>query len=642
MRKRSLASRAFVLLGMVIIVSFGPMALPGGLDSAEGQPSTMVVAQDGSGDYLTISDALASVTDGFTIEVRPGTYNENIVVDKRVDLIGAGNDTTFIRGNGTVDVVSIESDKTTFAGFHVSGSGDDRAGIATRADQVTIRNTTCTNNTIGIFINGTRVSVQDNNCSDNSGIGIKVHIPIRNPWTAIYRNSCVRNKNYGIFVLETDNVTAGGNTCSRSVYGIFYQGSDFISISWNRCDSNVDHGIYISGGEGKTLDNNVCTNNGDGIELRFTSIWDVWMNRCEKNGKGIHVLQSSSTSLAMNDCIRNGDGIFLETSEQIRLLLNNCSDNSASGIHLAEDASHNTIEHNSLYNNTERGIYLRSSSSHNMFDNNTIHGSKYGIRAVQYSENNTAKCNNIFGNSLAGIHVGDNSEAVNASHTWWGTTSGPFHQTMNPNGTGNNVTDFVSFLPWATVRINQAPTGKITEPDHMVTIQTEGDEIRFDGQGNDPGEVVRYRWVSSIDGEIHNDTSANFTTSKLTPGNHTISLYVQDDCGLWSEPDTIWIIVEEKDDDDEFFLSTPAGLLLIGIMFLVLAGGYYMMNQPPGTHAKEMGPKMENDGPQPDSAREREITKEGFQKDAPWQGKGVEAPLRSDTEVGLSDKPDMK
>jgi hypothetical protein len=53
---------------------------------------THVVAQDGSGDFTTISDAVVAAQDGDTIMVRPGTYTEAITIDKDITLMGDGED----------------------------------------------------------------------------------------------------------------------------------------------------------------------------------------------------------------------------------------------------------------------------------------------------------------------------------------------------------------------------------------------------------------------------------------------------------------------------------------------------------------------------------------------------------------------
>jgi hypothetical protein len=53
-------------------------------------PQTIVVAQDGSGDVRSITEAVAMATDGDVILVRPGTYREAVVVDKDISIRGDG------------------------------------------------------------------------------------------------------------------------------------------------------------------------------------------------------------------------------------------------------------------------------------------------------------------------------------------------------------------------------------------------------------------------------------------------------------------------------------------------------------------------------------------------------------------------
>jgi len=67
----------------------------------------------------------------------------------------------------------------------------------------------------------------------------------------------------------------------------------------------------------------------------------------------------------------------------------------------------------------------------------------------------------------------------------------------------------------------------------------EGETISFSGSGTDTdGTIVMYEWKSSRDGELND--SASFTTSLLSPGNHTIMFRVQDDTGAYSD----WAMVD--------------------------------------------------------------------------------------------------
>jgi hypothetical protein len=57
---------------------------------------TIVVAQDGSGDYTTISEAVAAAADGNEILVKPDTYAESIEIDKDIKLRGEDRDGVII------------------------------------------------------------------------------------------------------------------------------------------------------------------------------------------------------------------------------------------------------------------------------------------------------------------------------------------------------------------------------------------------------------------------------------------------------------------------------------------------------------------------------------------------------------------
>ena len=82
-----------------------------------------------------------------------------------------------------------------------------------------------------------------------------------------------------------------------------------------------------------------------------------------------------------------------------------------------------------------------------------------------------------------------------------------------------------------TLAENQPPTA------YIDTISpnpaTQGDTVIFTGHGDDPdGSIMAYNWRSSIDGQL--STSASFSTSTLSVGEHTIYFKVQDNNSAWS------------------------------------------------------------------------------------------------------------
>jgi parallel beta-helix repeat protein len=78
---------------------------------------------------------------------------------------------------------------------------------------------------------------------------------------------------------------------------------------------------------------------------------------------------------------------------------------------------------------------------------NQLYGNQVGI----YTLNGAlpiVRGNEIRNNSLTGLANADLTVPVDATGNWWGATSGPYHPTLNAAGTGNAVSDGVTFDPW--------------------------------------------------------------------------------------------------------------------------------------------------------------------------------------------------
>lgn len=87
---------------------------------------------------------------------------------------------------------------------------------------------------------------------------------------------------------------------------------------------------------------------------------------------------------------------------------------------------------------------------------------------------------------------------------------------------------------------NTAPTATITNPSTGATYCS-GEFVNFRGTSFDPNELAglpdsAYAWRSNLDGSL--GTGADYSTSSLTNGTHTVTLRVTDSGGLFDE-DTI-------------------------------------------------------------------------------------------------------
>ena len=80
---------------------------------------------------------------------------------------------------------------------------------------------------------------------------------------------------------------------------------------------------------------------------------------------------------------------------------------------------------------------------------NKVRAGVYVSNVYYYSPGNanpTINCNEIVGNGW-GAYNGT-AQIVNAKDNWWGDNSGPFQETVNPEGKGNPVSTNINFTPW--------------------------------------------------------------------------------------------------------------------------------------------------------------------------------------------------
>ncbi|MFL5341736.1 MAG: FG-GAP-like repeat-containing protein [Gemmataceae bacterium] len=83
---------------------------------------------------------------------------------------------------------------------------------------------------------------------------------------------------------------------------------------------------------------------------------------------------------------------------------------------------------------------------------NSLHDNQYGFFVgIQFPDSDSssvvARYNNIFNNTVGAF---SSNPTVDATHNWWGSTSGPQNATNNPTGTGNPVNNPVTFSSFGT------------------------------------------------------------------------------------------------------------------------------------------------------------------------------------------------
>jgi parallel beta-helix repeat protein len=130
-------------------ISFSPVSGNYDYKYARVIPETLRVPSE----YPTIQYALDSAIDEDTIYVAPGTYYENLYVNKRVQIIGDDWRTTTIDGNYSGNVVLIIASNVTIQGFNLTHSGTGSSGLALyHVTNCNISGNALTNNGLGLYV----------------------------------------------------------------------------------------------------------------------------------------------------------------------------------------------------------------------------------------------------------------------------------------------------------------------------------------------------------------------------------------------------------------------------------------------------------------------------------------------------------
>jgi parallel beta-helix repeat protein len=95
-----------------------------------GRGNTLYVGGSESGNYSSIQDAIDNSSNGDNVFVYNGTYIENVIVNKTINLTGEDRESTIIDGGGSGDVVYVSKDWVNITRFCIQNSGSDYTGDA--------------------------------------------------------------------------------------------------------------------------------------------------------------------------------------------------------------------------------------------------------------------------------------------------------------------------------------------------------------------------------------------------------------------------------------------------------------------------------------------------------------------------------
>lgn len=362
-RNEALKVLSFIFLQLLIFTL---------LPSINGQDTTSpFVVHPGE----SIQMAIDAAPENSTILVMPGIYNEHLVIQKPVKVIGSGESTVIKTQTGGKTIeVRRGVVGATLADLFVNGSRIQYStGIFIGGMNTVVENVTVANHDIGLHIYDSSGNVLRNNHLINNTFNLRTY--------GLYLSHFLHD-------IDSSNLVDG----KKVYYWINVHDKAFPS------DAGYVAAINCSN---VTIRNLELTNNFAGVLLAYTNDALICNVTCQRNEQGIRVLCSNNTVIMNSSFCSNWSGISLSTSSN-NTISGNVVESNEYGIYASYSdllyaySVNNTVSGNVITHNN-KGIFLDISSDNEIF-NNEIASNAIGISFYE-SGNNTFYHNSFTNNT---------------------------------------------------------------------------------------------------------------------------------------------------------------------------------------------------------------------------------------------------
>jgi len=343
--KKSLAIGIMALfIGMSVIPSIGSIGIEKYVSTVDemryqpiiGRGDTLYVGGSGPGNYTRIQDAIDNASDGDAIFVYNGTYYENIIIDKTINLTGETKEETVMDRLYNDNIVHISSEKVSLQNFTIRNSGGftKNAGIIIESENNMIKNCIFYRTKTGLMLNNTKNNRIDNCTFHTNGEGI---------------------------LFESSNYNSVISCCfGHNAIGLHFERSEGNSISF--CYAHTNGIAFLLNGSSKTniFHCNISDNSANlgGIFIVGCSELNLTNSIIRHNGAGVHIFSSEKIQIANCEFIFNTHfAVVMRTaSDKVEITQCEIKNNLRYGVYI-EKGNDCKITKNNIEKNTLYGVY---------------------------------------------------------------------------------------------------------------------------------------------------------------------------------------------------------------------------------------------------------------------------------------------
>ncbi|WP_373463171.1 nitrous oxide reductase family maturation protein NosD [Bacillus sp. SORGH_AS_0510] len=282
------------------------------------------------------------------------TYEGNIVITKRLTIIGSKN--TVIKGDGTGNVIAIKAPHVKLSHLTVThgsmnrNSSEEYAAIKVYTDNNIVEHIRIRHSFHGIYLSQAHHNQVRYN--DIKGLGKGEIAAQGNGLHVYYANNNLLEKNTiegtrdGMFFEYANNNQSYGNNISHTRYGLHYMYSDENIFIKNIFTMNTGGAAIMNSNHLKLEDNQFIVNYGNqsfGLLLLQANDNYIAHNTFYMNQRGLYIDQATRNTIKANKVIQNQIGIELwASSNDQTFTLNRISENTIPVVTLGGTGENNT------------------------------------------------------------------------------------------------------------------------------------------------------------------------------------------------------------------------------------------------------------------------------------------------------------
>jgi len=305
------------------------------------EPRTRTVDAMLRGDHASISEAIKTAAPGERILVRPGLYQEGLVMDKQLEIIGDG-----VAG----DVV-------------VQATGAAALLFKTTMGQVTnltLRQMGGEGKWYAVDIAQGRLELEKCDISSQSLSCVAIHAGAD---PRLRENSVHGGKQNGVFVYENGQGTLEDNDIfGNSLAGVEIKTGGNPTLRRNKLHDGKASGVFVhDNGQGTLEDNDIFANGLAGVAIKTGGNPTLRRNKVhDGKASGVFVYDNGQGTLEDNDIFGNAfSGVEIKTGGNPTLRRNKVHDGKSAGVYVQENGQ-GTLEDNDIFANSNAGVLIRT------------------------------------------------------------------------------------------------------------------------------------------------------------------------------------------------------------------------------------------------------------------------------------------